>query len=214
LFVFAPEDDEILILSNSVYDKFKRPREEIVIDEDDEDDDNEDDDEPEVKPQHSFKRHEDDNDDDEDEVGELQDNELLQAFDPTTWGMEPQSPWSQHEEHEQQNTLLVPLATEPVVPSLYTPEGVGLYLFNFVIYINFIVSYKAAGQLPILWQQVEELILTGMLPSEVYRQLGPEFYCTFHVNIRATHYNYMKQTYNLTDEQLLRSHQLDDWFVL
>jgi hypothetical protein len=131
-----------------------------------------------------------------------------------TWGDEPQSPWSQHEEHVEQNTLIIPLATEPVVPSLYTPEGVGLCFFNFVIYIIFLVSCKAACQLPILWQQVEESILTGMQPSEVYRQLGSDFYCAFCVNIRAAHYLYMKMTYNLTDEQLLRSHQLDDSFVL
>jgi hypothetical protein len=146
-FIFAPEDDELIILSNSVYDKFKRPREEIVIHEDDNDDDNEDDndddnedddDVPEVKPKQSssFKRHEDNNDeDDEDEVGELLDNELLQAFDPVTWGMEPQSPWSQHEEAAEQNTLVVPLATEPV-PNLYTPQGVGLcfLILSFILF--------------------------------------------------------------------------------
>jgi hypothetical protein len=132
-FIFAREDDKIIILSNSVYEKFKRPREEIVIHEDDdEDDDNEDDDEPEVKPKHSsvFKRHE--SDDEDEEVEDLLQNELLNVFDPATWGMEPQSPWSQHEE---QNTLVVPLATEPVaVPNLYTPQGVGLYYFNFLTY--------------------------------------------------------------------------------
>jgi hypothetical protein len=52
-----------------------------------------------------------------------------------------------------------------------------------------------------------------MLPSEVYKQLGPDFYCAFYINIRAAHYQYMKQTYHLTDEQLLKSHELGDWFV-
>jgi hypothetical protein len=112
---------------------------------------------------------------------------------PVTWGDEPQTPWSQHEDHVEQNHVIVPNFTDPVViPNLYTPQGVGLYLFNFVIYIIFIVSYKAAGQLPILWQHVEESMLTGMLPSEVYRQLGQDFYMTFNVLIKATHYNYMK----------------------
>jgi hypothetical protein len=62
-FIFAPESDEVIILNSSVYDKFKRPREEIVILEDDKDDDE---DEPEVKPKLDvlFKREEDDNDDD------------------------------------------------------------------------------------------------------------------------------------------------------
>jgi hypothetical protein len=129
-------------------------------------------------------------------------------------GDESQSPWSQHQEPVEQNTLIISLTTEPVVPNLYTPQGVGLSVFNFVIYIIFIVSYKAAGQLPILWQQVEESILAGMLPSEVYHQLGPDFYLTFRVNIHAAHYQYMKETYHLTDEQLLRSNELNDSFVL
>jgi hypothetical protein len=49
--------------------------------------------------------------------------------------MEQQSPWLQHEEHTEQNTLVVPLAREPVTPNLYAPQGVGLYYFNFVTYI-------------------------------------------------------------------------------
>jgi hypothetical protein len=90
---------------------------------------------------------------------------------------------------------------------LYTPEGVGLYFFNFVIYIIFIVSYKAAGELPILWAQVEESLLSGMLPSEVYKQLGHDFYIAFYLNIRAAHYKYMRETYHLTDDQLSRSNE-------
>jgi hypothetical protein len=151
-FIFAPEDDEIIILDNLYHEKLKRQREEVVIHEDDDenddnvddnDDDNEDDnDELKIKP-HTFKRHEDDNDEDEDDnVGELLDNELLQAFDSQTWGMEPQSPWSQHteasqqyQEFTQQNTLFVPLSSEPI-PNLYTPQGVGLF-FYFVIYFIF-----------------------------------------------------------------------------
>jgi hypothetical protein len=58
---------------------------------------------------------------------------------------EPQSPWSQHQdhveqnqEHVEQNHVIVPNITEPIeIPYLYTPEGAGLYFFNFVIYITF-----------------------------------------------------------------------------
>jgi hypothetical protein len=99
-FIFAVENDEIVILSNSLYDKFKRPGEEIVIieDDNDKDDDNDDDDEPEVKPKQSsvFKRHEDDNDEDHDEDEDL--IEHLSHFQqqlqnvPVTWGDESQSP--------------------------------------------------------------------------------------------------------------------------
>jgi hypothetical protein len=57
-------------------------------------------------------------------------------------------------------------------------------------------------------------MLTGMLPSQVFHQLGPDFYLAFRVNIRAAYYNYMKETYHLTDEQLLRSNELNDSFIL
>jgi hypothetical protein len=145
-FIFAPEDNEIIILDNLYLDKIKRPRE-IVIhedDNDDDDDDNEDDDVPEVKPKQSsvFKRHEDDNDEDEEEedkLADLLDNELLAAFDSQTWDIAPQSPWSQHNEPAQQNHLLVPTTTEPVIPHLYTPQGVDLYfLILSFIYIYFL----------------------------------------------------------------------------
>jgi hypothetical protein len=131
---------------------FKRKREREVIRDDNEEDD-EDDDEPIVKPKLSvlFKKEDNDNDnadnvnDNADEDGEedldllqhLSTNEMLQHLDPT-WGMEPQSPWSQHEDHVEQNHVIVPNITEPVViPNLYIPEGVGLCFFNFVIYIIF-----------------------------------------------------------------------------
>jgi hypothetical protein len=63
-------------------EKRTREAEPIVINDDDEDDD-----ELEVKPQHNsiFKTDEDD------EIEELLQNELLENFDPGTWGMERQS---------------------------------------------------------------------------------------------------------------------------
>jgi hypothetical protein len=109
----------------------KRKRE-IVILEDDEDDDNEDD-EPEIKPKHNvlFKKEDEDNNNDNDEDNNNNDN----ADDHDTWGMEPQSPWSQHEDHVEQNHVIVPNIVGPiVVPNLYTLQGVGLF-FNFVIYM-------------------------------------------------------------------------------
>jgi hypothetical protein len=54
---------------------------------------------------------------------------------------------------------------------------------------------------------------SGNLPSEVYKQLGQDFYLSFNVNIKATHYSYKKQVYKFSDEQLLRSHEPNDSFV-
>jgi hypothetical protein len=97
------QSDEVIILDNSVYDKFKRPREDN--DENDNNNDNEDDDEdePEVKPKVDvlFKREEDDNDDDnhnhDDNADDNDEDEDLihylsrfaqQLQDvPVTWGM-------------------------------------------------------------------------------------------------------------------------------
>jgi hypothetical protein len=106
----------------------------------------------------------DDNEDDE--VEELLHNKLLDAFDPATWGIEPQSPWSQHVE---QSSLVVPLATEPVQVSGMQPQGVGLYLLILLLIYFCIVTYKADGELPVLWKDIEEMLLTGTLPSQVYK---------------------------------------------
>jgi hypothetical protein len=139
----------------------KRKRERHVIhDDNDEDDEDDEDDEPEVKPKHNvlFKREEEDNDDDNadhnnnvndnDDEDDEEDEDLIYHLSrfsqqwrdvPVTLGDEPQSPWSQHQEHVEQNHVIVPSITEPiVVPNLYTQEGVGLYYFNFVTYIIFI----------------------------------------------------------------------------
>jgi hypothetical protein len=85
-----------------------------------------------------------DNDDEDDE----EDEDLIRFLSnfhqqlqdvPVTWGDESQSPWSQHQEHTEQNHVIVPSITEPiVVPNFYTTEGVGVYYFNFVTYIIFI----------------------------------------------------------------------------
>jgi hypothetical protein len=227
-FKWCSEKDEILLFKIE-----KRKRERVIIHDDNDEDDEED--EPEVKPKLDvlFKREEDDNDndnadhnnnvndnadeddeDDEDLIRHL--SRFSQQFRdvPVTWGDEPQSPWSQHQEHVEQNHVIVPSITEPIaIPNLYTPQGVGLYFLILSFTLSFLVSYKAAGQLTILWKHVEESMLTSMLPSEVYRLLGRDFYMTFNVLIKATHYNYMKQLYGFTNEQLLRSHELDDSFV-
>jgi hypothetical protein len=56
-------------------------------------------------------------------------------------------------------------------------------------------------------------MLAGMLPSEVYRQLGRDFYLAFNGDIKYTHFLYMKQLYGFTDEEFSQSHELDDSFV-
>jgi hypothetical protein len=93
------------------------------------------------------------------------------------------------------------------------PQGVGLYFLILLLIYFYLVTYKADGQLPVLWKDVEDMLLSGTLPSQVYKMLGHDFYIAFYMNIKAVHYNYMKQTYKLTDEQLLKSHELDNSFV-
>jgi hypothetical protein len=143
-FKWDKEKNEILLF------KTKRNRH-VLHDDNSEDDD--DDDEVEIKPKHNvlFKKEDDDNDSDntnnnnnnnnvndnvDDNDNDEEDEDLIRHllhFSQQlqnvliTWGDEPQSPWSQHEEAAEQNTLVVPLATEPV-PNLYTPQGVGLFL--------------------------------------------------------------------------------------
>jgi hypothetical protein len=158
-FKWCPEKDEILL--------FKKKRERHVIRDDNDEDDEDDEREVKPKHNVLFKKEDDDNDngnadqnnnnnnvnDNADEDGE-EDEDLIRHLSrfsqqlrdvPVTWEEEPQSPWSQHQEHVEQNqehveqnNVIVPSITEPIeIPYLYTPEGVGLYFFNFVIYITF-----------------------------------------------------------------------------
>jgi hypothetical protein len=90
--------------------------------------------------------------------------------DPVAWGSEPQIPWSQRTE---QNNLIVPLSLDQVfVPNKYIPEVVGLYYLVLLLFNFYLVSYKADGQLPILWKDVEASMLSGLLPSQVHKQMG------------------------------------------
>jgi hypothetical protein len=135
----------------------KRKREQNDTDDDDEED------VVEVKPRHSsvFKR----DDDEDEEVEELLQNKLLQNFDAATWGLEPQSPWSQHTE---QSNVIVPLSLDPVqTPGVYTLQGVGLYYLILSPFNFYLVTYKVDGELPIQWEEVEEKLLTGWLPSQL-----------------------------------------------
>jgi hypothetical protein len=99
-FIWCLDEDKVSMIPD-LFRKEKRIREPIVIIDDNDEDD------VEVKLKHSsaFKR----DDDEDDEVEELLQNELLENFDPATWGMEPQSPWSQHVE---QNHVIVPTTTD------------------------------------------------------------------------------------------------------
>jgi hypothetical protein len=123
-FKCCPDNDEILL-----YKTQKRKRERVLIHDDNDEDDE--DDEPEVKPkQSSVFKQEDDNNENDDDSEEDEDliHHLSRFAQPlqnvrVRWGDEPQSPWSQHEEHAEQTSVLVPSITEPVaVPNLYTPE--------------------------------------------------------------------------------------------
>jgi hypothetical protein len=162
-FKLCPEKDELILFNTQ-----KRKRERHVIHDDNDEDDEEDDPEVKPKLDVLFKKEDDDNDNgnadhnnnvndnddqhdnasDNDDEDVEEDEDLIRHLSrfsqqlqnvPVTWGDEPQSPWSQHQEHAKQNHEIVPSITEPIaIPNLYTPEGVGLYYFNFVTYIIFI----------------------------------------------------------------------------
>jgi hypothetical protein len=79
---------------------------------------------------------ESDNDDDNDEnLAEFLLHFSQQLNDvPVTWGEEPQSPWSQHQEvveqpvPAQQNVTIGNIVEPIQIPNLYTTQGVGLFL--------------------------------------------------------------------------------------
>jgi hypothetical protein len=44
--------------------------------------------------------------------------------------------------------------------------------------------------------------------------MGGDFYIPFSMSIRLAHFQYLKRTYDFSDEQILKSYELDDLFVL
>jgi hypothetical protein len=60
---------------------------------------------------------------------------------------------------------------------------------------------------------VEEQLLTGTLPSQIYKILGHDFYSYFEFKILSAHYPYMKQTYGFSDEKILKCGEMNRNFT-
>jgi hypothetical protein len=67
---------------------------------------------------------------------------------------------------------------------------------------------------PVLWAEVEEQLLSGTLPSEIYKTLGHDFYSTFEFKIMTAHYHFLKETYGFIDEQIFKSGKMNKLFIL
>jgi hypothetical protein len=57
------------------------------------------------------------------------------------------------------------------------------------------------------------MVLSGTLPSQIYRLLGHDFYSYFEFKILSAHYAYMKQTYGANDEKILRCGEMNRNFI-
>jgi hypothetical protein len=130
-----------------------------------------------------------------------------------SWGSEsPKTPWPQQREHH----LLVPLNSDPIhLPNIFFNfTGKGLFFLFIILYIFYIlVTYSTDGNLPIEWFQLEEQLLTGTLPSQIYKMLGYDFYCSFEQRILLSHYYYMKVTYNLDDTKIYQTGEMNREFI-
>jgi hypothetical protein len=78
----------------------------------------------------------------------------------------PKISWSQKREHG----LVVPLNLDLVeLPGGYYASGKNLFLLILIYYVFHIQLLKSTdGNLPIIWKDVEKMVLSGTLPSEIY----------------------------------------------
>jgi hypothetical protein len=54
---------------------------------------------------------------------------------------------------------------------------------------------------------VEEMVLSGTLPSQIYKMLVHDFYSSLEQRILLAHYYFMKRTYHLEDEKINQSRE-------
>jgi hypothetical protein len=66
---------------------------------------------------------------------------------------------------------------------------------------------------PVFWADVEEQLLSGTTPSEIYQTLGHDFYSAFEFNIITTHYQFLKQTYGFSDDWIFKSGEMNRVFI-
>jgi hypothetical protein len=60
---------------------------------------------------------------------------------------------------------------------------------------------------------VEEMVLSGILPSQIYWMLGYDFYSTFEFKILTAHYHFLKQTYGFSDSSILTRGEMNREFI-
>jgi hypothetical protein len=51
---------------------------------------------------------------------------------------------------------------------------------------------------------VEEMILSGRLPSQVYRMLGHDFYSSFEFSISTANCHFLRQTHGFSVSRILK----------
>jgi hypothetical protein len=78
----------------------------------------------------------------------------------------------------------------------------------------YIVTYSGGGvNVLIVWTDVEEQFLSGVLPSEIFQTLNHDFYSTFKFKIMTAHYHFVKQTYGFSDDHIFKSVEMKRAFI-
>jgi hypothetical protein len=82
-------------------------------------------------------------------------------------------------------------------------------LIYYSLYFYILVTYSTDGNHPITWTDVEEMVLSGTLPSQVYQMLGHDFYFSFEQRILLAHYYFMMVTYKIENDKIYRSGKIN-----
>jgi hypothetical protein len=60
---------------------------------------------------------------------------------------------------------------------------------------------------------VEEQLLSGVLPSQIYKMFGHDFYYSFEQRILLAHYYFMKQTFCFDNEKIYQRGEINRAFI-
>jgi hypothetical protein len=85
-----------------------------------------------------------------------------------------------------------------------------IVLFNYVsIYFSTVVYSGGGLNHSVHWTDAEERLLSGTIPSEIYKTLGWDFYYTFQLKIKSAYYHFLKQTYGFDNEAIFSSGEMN-----
>jgi hypothetical protein len=110
--------------------------------------------------------------------------------------------------------LNIPLHSSEVEEQLLSELIFSLYIYIYIYIItNFRIILYHNVKPSDHWHNIEDSLLTGLLPSQIFNDLGVNFYYKFVTRILSIHCNFMCESYKRSQTNILKSGEMNRAFI-